>query len=135
MRDSLCKIAWLRLDFLTLTLTNSADPNEIQRFLALHLGLHCLSKYSFRSQWFNIHVQVSIVAQNGRVSRKALSGKIKLNLLGWFIRYTFVNSRGLYYSVFFLGYYLVNRKIPCKTLLIPTYPCIVSAQQVTTRQQ
>ena len=35
------------------TLTNSADTDEIQHFVALHLGLNC----SFRSQRFNIHVQ------------------------------------------------------------------------------
>ena len=44
-------------------LKNSAEPDEKQHFEALHLGLHCLSKYSFRSQWFNTHVQVSILAQ------------------------------------------------------------------------
>ena len=70
------------------TLTNSAFPDEMQHFVELHLGLHCLSKYSFRSQWFNIHAQVSIVAQYGRASRKALSGKANRNLLKWLIRYT-----------------------------------------------
>ena len=105
------------------TLTNSADPNEMQHFVALHLGLHCLSKYYFRSQRFNVHVHVSIVAQGGRASRKALSGIPKLNLLDcFFIRYTFVNSCTLFYSVIFLGYYLVNPKIMCETLHIPTYP-------------
>ena len=102
------------------TLTNSADPNEMQHFVALHLGLHCLSKYSFRSQRFNIHVQVSTVAQGGRASRTALSGIPKLNLLycffirySRFIRYTFVNSNCCepYYFVFFLGYYQVNPNI------------------------
>ena len=39
------------------TLSNSADPDEMQHFVALHLDLHYLSQYSFRSrQWFNIHV-------------------------------------------------------------------------------
>ena len=93
------------------TLTNSAHPDEMQHFVAMHLGLHCLSKYSFRRKWFNIHVQVyvSIIAQDGRASRKAYSGKTRLNLLDWLIRYTFMNSRVPYYSVCFLGYYLVNR--------------------------
>ena len=44
----------------------------------------------------NIRVQVSIEAQDGRVSRKALSGKNKLKLLDGLIRYTFVNSHGPY---------------------------------------
>ena len=38
----------------------------MQHFAALHLGLRCLSKYSLRSQWLNIHVQLSIVAQDGK---------------------------------------------------------------------
>ena len=42
-------------------LTNSVDPDEIHLFVALHLGLHCLSECSFRSQLFNIHEQVSTV--------------------------------------------------------------------------
>ena len=103
-------------------LKNSADPDGMQHFVALHLGLHCLTKYSFRSQWFYIHVQVFIVAQERRASRNALSGKTKLNLIDWLIRYIFVNSRGPYYSVFFPGGYLVNRKMSFETLLIPTYP-------------
>ena len=61
------------------TLTNNADPDEMQHFVVLHLGLHCLSKYSFRSQWFNIHVQVSVVAQEGR------AGKTIQNPLDWLI--------------------------------------------------
>ena len=69
-----------------------------------------------------VHVQVSIVLQDGRASRKALSCKTKLNLLDWLIRYAFVNRRGPYYFVLFLGYHLVNRKMPCETLLIPTDP-------------
>ena len=31
-------------------LTNSAYPDEMQHFAALHLGLRCLSKCSLRSQ-------------------------------------------------------------------------------------
>ena len=31
-----------------LILANSADPDEMQRYAALHLGLHCLPKYTFR---------------------------------------------------------------------------------------
>ena len=27
--------------------TNSVDPDEMQHYAALHLGLHCLHKYSF----------------------------------------------------------------------------------------
>ena len=48
------------------TLTNSGDPNEMQHFVALYLGLHNLSNNSSRSQWLNSHVQLSIVAQNGK---------------------------------------------------------------------
>ena len=32
-----------------LILVNSADPNEMQHYAAVHLGLHCLLKYLFRS--------------------------------------------------------------------------------------
>ena len=32
------------------TLTNISYPDELQHFAALYLGLHCLSKYSLRSQ-------------------------------------------------------------------------------------
>ena len=28
-------------------LTDSADPDEMPHYAAFHLGLHCLSKYSF----------------------------------------------------------------------------------------
>ena len=28
--------------------TNSVDPDEMQHYAALHLGLHCLQKYSLR---------------------------------------------------------------------------------------
>ena len=31
-----------------LILANSADPDEIQRYAAFHLCLHCLFKYPFR---------------------------------------------------------------------------------------
>ena len=31
-----------------LTLSNSADPDEMQHYAAVHLGLHCLPKYPFR---------------------------------------------------------------------------------------
>ena len=30
------------------TLTNIADPGEMQHYAAFHLGLHCLPKYPFR---------------------------------------------------------------------------------------
>ena len=33
---------------LSLTLTNSVDPDEMQHYAAFHLGLYCLQKYSFR---------------------------------------------------------------------------------------
>ena len=101
---------------------NSADLDEMQHFVALHLGLHCFSKCSFRSQWFNIHVQVSIVAQDGR---KALSGKQKSSF--WHDQ---TESPDLAYSIYickqswtilfciFLRYYLVNCKIPCEALTI-----------------
>ena len=51
-----------------LTLTTSSYPDEMQHFAALHLGLRCLSKYSLRSplKWLNIHVKLSIVAQDGK---------------------------------------------------------------------
>ena len=29
-------------------LANSADPDEMPRFAAFHLGLHCLQKYPFK---------------------------------------------------------------------------------------
>ena len=29
------------------TLAKIADPDEMQHYAAFHLGLHCLSKYSF----------------------------------------------------------------------------------------
>ena len=32
----------LKIDF---ALANSADPGEMQHYIALHLGLHCLPKY------------------------------------------------------------------------------------------
>ena len=32
-----------------INLANSADPDEMQHDAALHLGLHCLPKYPFRS--------------------------------------------------------------------------------------
>ena len=28
---------------------HSVDPDEMQHFVAFHLGLHCLPKYAFRS--------------------------------------------------------------------------------------
>ena len=36
----------LKIDFV---LANSADPDEMPHYVAFHLGLHCLSKYWFRS--------------------------------------------------------------------------------------
>ena len=33
-------------------LANSADPDVIPLNAALHLGLHCLSKYLFKGFWF-----------------------------------------------------------------------------------
>ena len=38
---------YLKISFI---LTNSADSDEMQHFVALHLSLHCLSKYPFRSE-------------------------------------------------------------------------------------
>ena len=29
---------------------NSVDPDEVPRFTAFHLGLHCLSKYAIRTE-------------------------------------------------------------------------------------
>ena len=34
---------------IALTLTNSADADEMPRFVTFHLGLHCLSKYALNS--------------------------------------------------------------------------------------
>ena len=31
-----------------LILANSADPDEMQHYVAFHLGLYCLLKYMFR---------------------------------------------------------------------------------------
>ena len=97
------------------TLTNSVDTDEMQHFVALYLGLRCLSKYLFKSQWFNIHVQVSIVAQDGKASRKALSDKIKLIILDWLNRYTL--------AVLFRNFpwVLVERN---KTLTYLAKPCL-----------
>ena len=33
---------------LVLIFANSANPNEMQHYAALNLGLHCLQKYLFR---------------------------------------------------------------------------------------
>ena len=30
-------------------MVNSEDPDEMPHYVAFHLGLHCLSKWSFRS--------------------------------------------------------------------------------------
>ena len=30
------------------TFTNSVDPDKMQHYAAIHLGLHCLQKYSFK---------------------------------------------------------------------------------------
>ena len=30
-------------------ISNSVDPNEIPHYAAVHLGLHCLQKYAFKS--------------------------------------------------------------------------------------
>ena len=48
------------------TLPKRADPDEMQHFVALYLGLHSMSNNSSRGQWLNSHVQLSIVAQNGK---------------------------------------------------------------------
>ena len=32
-----------------LVLGNSVDPNELPHYMVFHVGLHCLSKYVFRS--------------------------------------------------------------------------------------
>ena len=33
---------------------NSEDPDEMMYDAALYLGLHCLPKYTFRSQWYTL---------------------------------------------------------------------------------
>ena len=33
-------------------LENSADQDEMLHFATFHLGLHCLSKYLFRGNWY-----------------------------------------------------------------------------------
>ena len=35
-----------------LILENSADPDEMQHYAAIHLGLHCLPTYPFRGSKF-----------------------------------------------------------------------------------
>ena len=55
---SLCTLKGHRFKFLNydafqslkiiLMRANSADPDEMQRYAAFHLGLHCLLKYPFR---------------------------------------------------------------------------------------
>ena len=38
----------LQSPMLTFILANSADPDEILQIVTVHVGLHCLPKYSFR---------------------------------------------------------------------------------------
>ena len=40
---------------------NSADPDEMPHFVAFHLGLHCLPKYSIRD--FPCDVKIQILVQ------------------------------------------------------------------------
>ena len=35
-----------------MVLINSEDPDEMPYDAALYFGLHCLPKYTFRSQWY-----------------------------------------------------------------------------------
>ena len=55
---------WLRhkkTKFLFLPLTaNSVDPDEMLHYVAFHLGLHCLPKYSYRSHLY-IRVTIELV--------------------------------------------------------------------------
>ena len=37
---------------IVIILANSACPDDMQRFAAFHLGLHCLPKYTFRGFQF-----------------------------------------------------------------------------------
>ena len=39
-------------------LANSADPHEMLHYVALYLGLHCLSKYLFRGFWYTQRVKI-----------------------------------------------------------------------------
>ena len=39
----------LKIDFV---LANSADPDEIPHYAAIHMGISCLSKYPIRVFWF-----------------------------------------------------------------------------------
>ena len=45
------KIAFLslKIDF---ALANSVDPDEMPHYVAFHLSLHYLPKYTFRSHWY-----------------------------------------------------------------------------------
>ena len=39
--------------FLIFVFANSVEPDEMPHYVAFHLGLHCLPKYSFRSLCFD----------------------------------------------------------------------------------
>ena len=45
------KVAFLSLD-IVFVLINSEDPDEMSHDAPLYLGLPCLPKYTFRSQWY-----------------------------------------------------------------------------------
>ena len=45
------KSAFLTLNIIFVQI-NSEDPDEMPYDAALYLGLHCLPKYTFRSQWY-----------------------------------------------------------------------------------
>ena len=45
------KNVFLRLE-ISFALANSVDPDEMPQNVALHLGLHCLPKYSLRSHQY-----------------------------------------------------------------------------------
>ena len=45
------KVAFLSLNIIFVNI-NSEDPDEMPYDAALYLGLHCLPKYTFRSQWY-----------------------------------------------------------------------------------
>ena len=74
------------------TLTNSADPDEMQHlWYCIWVFTVCQSAH-FVVSGLNIHVQVSVVAQEGR------AGKTIQNPLDWLIR-TVVDRNIPYFSL------------------------------------
>ena len=49
---------------------NSADPDEMPHFVAFHLSLHCLPKYSFRGFPCYIKIQILVQKKNAFMKEK-----------------------------------------------------------------